>query len=30
VLRSLVRWSISNGEDLNQVGKPEGDAAVKK
>lgn len=23
VLRALVRWSISNGEDLSQVGKPE-------
>lgn len=29
VLRSLVRWSITNGEDLNQVGKPEGEAAKK-
>ena len=30
VLRSLVRWSISNGEDLNQVGKPDEAPAPKK
>jgi phospholipid/cholesterol/gamma-HCH transport system substrate-binding protein len=29
ILRSLVRWSITNGEDLDQVGKPEDNAATK-